>query len=274
SNHRRLQHHFQLRPASGRSILGAAGPCRQHLHRFHLPGRDDLGRARPDHDQHGFPDLRRSGRQQPSQWHVEHCRVRQRRGDRTGRADRHTPLCLGHLVTVTAVHRERARRSSTVGTISSAGLYTPGSRVGAHSIAATSVADPAQSGSATVAVTDLAGVYTYHNDLSRDGANSQEYALTPADVNTSNFGKLFSCAVDGAIYGQPLWVANLNINGTRHNVVFVATQHDSLYAFDADASPCAQLWAASLIDAGHGAAAGETTVPSGPTGNLVGVGDG
>ena len=120
----------------------------------------------------------------------------------------------------------------------------------------------------------MAGIYTYHNDLSRDGVNSQEYALTPTDVNTSNFGKLFSCAVDGAIYGQPLWVANLNISGARHNVVFVATQHDSLYAFDADASPCAQLWAASLIDAGHGATAGETTVPSGPTGNLVGVGDG
>jgi hypothetical protein len=66
----------------------------------------------------------------------------------------------------------------------------------------------------------------------------------------------------------------MNVNGARHNVVFVTTQHDSLYAFDADAIPCAQLWTVSLIDAGHGAAAGETTVPSGPTGNLVGVGDG
>jgi hypothetical protein len=164
--------------------------------------------------------------------------------------------------------------NSTVGTITSGGLYTPGSRVGAHSIVATSIADSSQFGTASVGVTGLAGIYTYHNDLSRDGVNSQEYALTPADVNTSNFGKLFSCAVDGAIYGQPLWVANMNVNGARHNVVFVTTQHDSLYAFDADAIPCAQLWTVSLIDAGHGAAAGETTVPSGPTGNLVGVGDG
>ena len=87
-------------------------------------------------------------------------------------------------------------------------------------------------------VTDLAGVYTYHNDLARDGANAQEYALTPANVNTATFGKLFSCAVDGAVYAQPLWVANLSIGGGRHNVIFVATAHDSLYAFDADASPC------------------------------------
>ncbi len=103
--------------------------------------------------------------------------------------------------------------NSTVGTISSAGLYTAGSAggsAGVHSIAATSVANSTQSAAATVAVTDLAGVYTYHNDLSRDGANSQEYALTTANV-TSSFGKLASCAVDGAIYAQPLWVANVTI---------------------------------------------------------------
>ena len=121
-----------------------------------------------------------------------------------------------------------------------------------HSIAATSVANSTQSAAATVAVTDLAGVYTYHNDLSRDGANSQEYALTTANV-TSSFGKLASCPVDGAIYAQPLWVANLTVNGANHNVVFVATQHDGLFAFDADSVPCATLWTVSLIDAAHGA---------------------
>jgi len=158
--------------------------------------------------------------------------------------------------------------NSTVGTISSAGLYTAGG-AGAHSIVATSVANSTQTAAATVAVTDLAGVYTYHNDLPRDGVNSQEYALTTANV-TSSFGKLASCGVDGAIYAQPLWVANLSINGAIHNVVFVATQHDGLFAFDADAVPCATLWTVSLIDAAHGASAGETTVPS----NLVGSGDG
>jgi len=57
-------------------------------------------------------------------------------------------------------------------------------------------------------------------------------------------------------------------------VVFVASAHDSLFAFDADANPCVQLWSVSLIDTAHGANAGELTVPSGPTGNLVGAGDG
>ncbi|MBV9724111.1 MAG: hypothetical protein JO299_02955, partial [Gammaproteobacteria bacterium] len=164
--------------------------------------------------------------------------------------------------------------NATVGTMSAGGLFTPGSAVGTHSILATSIANPLQTGTAIVAVTGLAGVYTYHNDLARDGANNQEYALTPATVNTTSFGKLFSCAVDGAIYAQPLWVANLTVNGLPHNVVFVATQHDSLYAFDADTNPCMQLWSASLIDTSHGGTGGESTVPDGPTGYLVGVGDG
>ena len=114
--------------------------------------------------------------------------------------------------------------NAAVGTITAGGLYTAGTTVGTQTVVATSVADPSLSGSAVVAVTDLAGVYTYHNDLARDGANTREYALTPANVNTSAFGKLTSCTVDGAIYGQPLWVANLTVNGAKHNVVFVATR--------------------------------------------------
>ena len=166
--------------------------------------------------------------------------------------------------------------NSTVGTVSAGGLYnaTAGTAVGTHTVVATSVANSSQSGSAVVAVTDLAGMYTYHNDLARDGANMHEFALTTVNVNTASFGKLFACTADGAIYGQPLWVANLRINGAQHNVLFVATQHDSLFAFDADTSPCVTLWSASLIDTSHGGLAGETTVPSGPTGNLVGSGDG
>ncbi len=164
--------------------------------------------------------------------------------------------------------------NATIGTISSGGLYTPATAVGTHAIVATSEANSSESGSAVVAVTDLQGMYTYHNDLARDGANSHEYALTTANVNTASFGKLFSCSVDGAIYGQPLWVAGVMVNGAQHNVVFVATEHDSLFAFDADAGPCATLWTVSLIDAAHGGLGGETTVPAGPTGNLVGVGYG
>jgi IPT/TIG domain len=160
-----------------------------------------------------------------------------------------------------------AGETTTAATFSAttAGIYT---------ITATSNADINASATATISVTNLAGVYTYHNDLARDGANTLEYALTPSNVNTSTFGKLFSCQVDGAIYTQPLWVANLSFNGVQHNVVFVATQHDSLYAFDADANPCVQLWQVSLIDSAHGANAGETSVPSSGSGHLVGGGTG
>jgi len=153
----------------------------------------------------------------------------------------------------------------TVPATAAAGLYT---------ITATSVTDASQKASATAGVTDLAGVYTYHNDLGRDGVNASEYALTSANVNTTTFGKLFSCTVDGAVYAQPLWIANLSIGGVRHNVVFVATEHDSLFAFDADASPCTLLWQVSLIDAAHGGTAGEVTVPDGTSGYAVGTGYG
>ena len=121
-----------------------------------------------------------------------------------------------------------------VGMIQMSGLYTPGTAAGAHTLVATSVAYPSLSGKAVAAVTDLPGVYTYHNDLARDGANTQEFALTASTVNAASFGKLFSCSVDGAVYAQPLWAAGLIVNGAQHNVVFVATEHDSLYAFDAD----------------------------------------
>jgi hypothetical protein len=158
--------------------------------------------------------------------------------------------------------------SSTVGLISVTGLYAAGTSAGAHTVVATSIANATQSASAIAAVTDLAGVYTYHNNLARNGTNTQEYALTTSTVTTASFGKLASCPVDGAIYGQPLWVANVTVNATKHNVVFVATQHDSLFAFDADASSCVILWSVSLIDAGHGGLIGETSVP----GSLVGAG--
>jgi hypothetical protein len=141
---------------------------------------------------------------------------------------------------------------------------------GVYTVSATSITDNTKVASITVGVTNLGGVYTYHNDLNRDGANTQEYALTTATVTAGSFGKLFSCAVDGAIYAQPLWVANLTVNGAQHNVVFVATEHDNLFAFDADTAPCVPLWQVSLINTTHGAASGETPVPS----NLVGVGNG
>jgi hypothetical protein len=125
--------------------------------------------------------------------------------------------------------------------------------------------DGLQIATATIGVTDLAGVTTYHNDLSRDGVNAQEYALDTTNVTSATFGKLFSCTADGAIHAQPLWVANVTIGGAPHNVIVAATAHDSVYVYDADASPCVTYWHANLLDSAHGGTSGETPVPSGPT---------
>jgi hypothetical protein len=192
----------------------------------------------------------------------------------TGQPQQFTPTVTGSSNTsVTWEVDTVPNGNSSVGTIDTTGKYTPPATPGVHTVTARSVADTTMTASATIAVTDLTGVTTYHNNISRDGANTREFALTTATVKTATFGKLFSCTVDGAIYAQPLWVANLTINGTKHNVVIVATQHDSVYAFDADASPCSTLWHANLVDAAHGGTPGEGSVPSAP-GGLVGSGFG
>jgi hypothetical protein len=103
-------------------------------------------------------------------------------------------------------------------------------------------------------------VVTQHNDIARTGQNLNETILTPATLTSGNFGKLFSVTVDGQLYAQPLYVSNLSINSGTHNVVFVATEHDSVYAFDAD-SGGSPLWQITLLDAAHGAAAGATPDP-------------
>jgi hypothetical protein len=141
---------------------------------------------------------------------------------------------------------------------------------GSFTITATSNADNTQSASTIIGVTDLIGVATYHNNLSRDGTNPQEYALTTSNVNSTSFGKLFSCSIDAEAYAQPLWVPNLAIGGGTHNVIFVATQNDSVYAFDADAKPCVQYWKKSFLGGSV------TAVPAGDSGsddiiNLVGI---
>jgi hypothetical protein len=93
-------------------------------------------------------------------------------------------------------------------------------------------------------------VLTYHNDFFRTGQNTNETILTPANVNTNSFGLVYAYPVDGQIYGQPLYVSGLAIPGQgTHNVVFVATMHDSVYAFDADSNAGANgglIWHVSL----------------------------
>jgi len=91
-----------------------------------------------------------------------------------------------------------------------------------------------------------ASVLMHHNDVARTGQNLEETILTPANVNAATFGKLFAQKVDGSIVAQPLYVPNVQFsNGTFHNVIYVATQHDSVYAFDADntlGSNASPLW--------------------------------
>jgi hypothetical protein len=132
------------------------------------------------------------------------------------------------------------------GTISSSGVYTPPTTPGTHTVTAQTL-DGTQNAAAAVAITDLAGIYTFHNDIARTGANLQEYALTPATVSSGNFGKQFQCTTDGEITAQPLYVANLSIAGGTHNVVFVVTQNDSVYAFDADATNCTTYWVNTYV---------------------------
>src|SRR4029077_525494 len=113
-------------------------------------------------------------------------------------------------------------------------------------------------------------VVTQHYDASRSGLNPNEVILTTSNVNSGQFGKLFSQSVDGQIFAQPLYVQNVTIpNKGTHNVVFVETENESVYAFDADSNAGANaspLWHVSVIDAAHGAASGAAPVLSGNSG--------
>jgi hypothetical protein len=107
-------------------------------------------------------------------------------------------------------------------------------------------------------------VLSYHNDPFLTGANLQEELLTPANVNATSFGRLFTDRVDGYVYAQPLYKANLAIPGQgTHNVAFIATEHDSVYALDTDnpaagPGPDGSLWKTSFTNPANGV----TSVPA------------
>ena len=101
----------------------------------------------------------------------------------------------------------------------------------------------------SAAVAQGSDVVTYKNDLARTGQNLNEKTLTPANVNPSGFGKLRFLGTDGKVDAQPLYLSALSIGGAAHNVVFVATENDSVYAFDADNGSL--LWKVSLVPAGE-----------------------
>jgi len=101
------------------------------------------------------------------------------------------------------------------------------------------------------AQTNAPDITTYHDDVARDGLNAAETILTTANVNSTQFGKIGFDTVDGHVDAQPLYLANITINGQQRNALYVATENDSVYAFDADSG--VQLWQTSVI------ASGETT---------------
>ena len=107
----------------------------------------------------------------------------------------------------------------------------------------------------TVGAQAQVAITTYRNGLSRTGDNLKETVLKPANVNPDQFGKLFSLPVDGQVYAQPLYLPSLTISGRMHNVVFVATEHDSVYAFDTDSGVNENpIWRVRLTGAGETAA--------------------
>jgi hypothetical protein len=95
------------------------------------------------------------------------------------------------------------------------------------------------------AATSFKGVLTWHNDNLRTGRNTGETTLTLKNVNSTTFGKLFVLATDGLVDAEPLYVPNLTVNGATHNVVFVVSENDTAYAFDADNG--STLWQVSAL---------------------------
>jgi hypothetical protein len=136
-------------------------------------------------------------------------------------------------------------------TIDSSGLAS-GVAPGTTTItAAVGTVNGSASATVTIATTSAVNIPTWHVDTNRSGLNANETLLTPSNVVTGTFGKLFSYLVDGYVYGEPLIISNVMINGVSHNVLYVATEYDSVYAFDADDGDQTPLWQTSLLQPGE-----------------------
>jgi hypothetical protein len=113
---------------------------------------------------------------------------------------------------------------------------------------------PSAPASYAITVAHPSDVLTYHNDNSRDGVQAYEQTLTPANVNSTSFGKLYTFLVDGFLFAQPLYVGGVGMpDGAVHNLLVAATTHATVYMFDADGNnPAAgYLWSVSLLPSGE-----------------------
>jgi hypothetical protein len=155
-----------------------------------------------------------------------------------------------------------AATTPAVATINSTGLAT-GATVDSTTVTASL---SGISGNASLTVMAGTNVVMWHFDAQRTGLNPTEASLTPTNVAPATFGKLFSYMLDGYEYGQPLLVSQLTINGSLHNVVFAATENDSVYAFDSDNYGAGTpLWQTPLLQSG------ETPMTDGPIQPFQGI---
>ena len=137
--------------------------------------------------------------------------------------------------------------SSTCGSVSGAGLFTAPASSGTCTVTATASGGTPFTTQAMVNV-DVVNYTAWKGGGGATGDQTNETSLSPSNVNASSFGLSWSSAVDGWVNGQPLYMNGLMVNGSSHNVVFIATANDSVYAFDGDTG--SELWQTSLIPGG------------------------
>ncbi len=128
-------------------------------------------------------------------------------------------------------------------------VVTSGDNGESFSVTVSNAQGSVTSQAATLTVAAGTDVVTFKYNVMRTGQNLTESSLTPSNVNTATFGLLRNLLVDGLVDAQPLYLSNLSIGGTPHNVLFVATENDSVYAFDVQTG--ATLWQASLLVSGE-----------------------
>ncbi len=186
----------------------------------------------------------------------------------TGDSQQFTATAKYSNGTTSSVSSSATWKSSnpSVASIDSSGLATA---LGAGSTTITATYSGVSGSSAltvSVASTSAVNITTFHVDANRSGLNSGETTLTPSNVKAADFGKLFSYTIAGYAYGEPLVMSNVSIHGGTHNVLYVATEQDNVYAFDADNyGTGAPLWHVSLLKSG------ETPLTGGPIKPYEGV---